>query len=78
MIQESVCATLGVRNDFEALMAKKGITIKRLAKVLGVTSRVLIDRCRAEGLSVQNSITKLDASNETRVRAWFSSAQAIN
>jgi plasmid maintenance system antidote protein VapI len=63
---------------FEALMAKKGITIKRLAKALGVTSRVLIDRCRAEGLSVQNSVTKLESANEQRVRAWFSSTQAKN
>jgi len=55
-------------------MAKKGITIKRLAKALGVTSRVLIDRCRAEGLSVQNSVTKLSAADEKRVRALYSSA----
>ena len=52
-------------------MAKKGIKIKELARELGVTSRDLIDRCRAEGLTIQNSITKLDINTERRVRAWF-------
>lgn len=52
-------------------MAKKGIKIKELAQELGVTSRELIDRCRAEGLTVQNSITKLDINTQRRIRAWF-------
>jgi len=52
-------------------MAKKGIKIKELAQVLGITSRELIDRCRAEGLTVQNSITKLNLNAQRRVRAWF-------
>ena len=52
-------------------LAKKGIKIKELAGELGVTSRQLIDRCRAEGLSVQNSVTKLPPADEHRVRAWF-------
>jgi len=42
-----------------------------LARELGVTSRELINRCRAEGLFIQNSITKLDAGQVARVRAWF-------
>jgi len=52
-------------------MAKKGIKVQELAKELGVTSREVIDRCRAEGMGVQNSITKLDAEAERRVRSWF-------
>ena len=57
-------------------MAKKGIKIKDLAKDLGLTSRSLIDRCRAEGVPIQNSITKLDRATEARVRGWFGQAPA--
>ena len=52
-------------------MGKKGIKIKELAKELGVTSRELIDRCRAEGLPVQNSATKVRVELERVIRAWF-------
>lgn len=52
-------------------MAKAGTKIKELARELGVTSRELVDRCRAEGVFVQNSITKLDTETERRVRGWF-------
>jgi hypothetical protein len=52
-------------------MAKKGIKVKDLARELGVTSREVIDRCRAEGMAVQNSITKLNVDRERRVREWF-------
>ena len=52
-------------------MAKTRIKVKHLAVELGVTSRQLIDRCRAEGLFVQNSITKLPADKERLVRSWF-------
>ncbi len=52
-------------------MAKKGIKVKDLARELGVTSREVIERCRAEGLAVQNSITKLNVECERRVRGWF-------
>ena len=50
---------------------KKGIKIKDLAKEVGLTSRELIDRCRAEGVLVQNSITKLNRASEAKVRGWF-------
>ena len=52
-------------------MAKKGIKVKDLARELAITSRQLIDRCRAEGIHVQNSITKLDPESERTVRSWF-------
>ena len=56
---------------YNASMAKKGIKIKDLAQSLGVTSRALIDRCRAEGIAVQNSVTKLDVAQERQVRTWY-------
>ena len=52
-------------------MAKKGIRIRDLAKELGLTSRQLIDRCRAEGYPVQNSITKASPDLERRIRSWY-------
>lgn len=57
-------------------MAKKGIKIKDLAVELGLTSRQLIDRCRAEGLFVQNSITRLGPDKERLVRSWFEGDEA--
>lgn len=52
-------------------MAKRGIRVKDLAGQLGVTSREVINRCRTEGIPVQNSITKLSHDTEQSVRAWF-------
>ena len=52
-------------------MSKKGIKIKELAKELGITSRDLIDRCRAEGLPVENSATKVKVELEHVIREWF-------
>lgn len=52
-------------------MARKGIKVKQLAQELGITSRYLIDRCRAEGITVQNSITRLSPQLERTIRAWF-------
>lgn len=56
---------------FEREVAKKGLKIKDLARDLGVTSRQVIDRCREGGVPAQNSITKLSAEQEQRVRGWF-------
>lgn len=55
-------------------MATKGVKVKALAEELGITSRVIISRCRAEGFPVQNSITRLEPELERIVRAWFTSA----
>ena len=52
-------------------MAKKGIRVRDLARELGLSSRELLDRCRAEGLNVQNSISKLKIEQERLVRSWF-------
>ena len=52
-------------------MARMGAKVKALARELGVTSRQIIDRCRAEGIFVQNSITRLQPEVERLVRGWF-------
>ena len=54
-------------------MAKRGTKVKELARELGVTSHAIIARCRAEGHSVQNSITRLNPQLERAVRTWFAS-----
>jgi len=58
-------------NQPEPFLTVKRIKLKDLARELGLTSRELLDRCRAEGLSVQNSITKLRIEQERLVRSWF-------
>ncbi len=58
-------------------MAKKGIKVKDLAKELSVTSRSIIARCRAEGIPVQNSVTRLSPEIERSVREWFSEDRAV-
>jgi len=42
----------------------------------GVSSRQLIDRCRAEGIPVQNSVSRLDPEVVPAIRAWFESQPA--
>lgn len=59
-------------------MSEKPYNIKRLSQELGVTSRHLLDRCRAEGLSIQNSITKLRPDQTRRVRTWFAENELGN
>ena len=54
-------------------MAAERLKVKALAKELGVTSRAVIDRCRAEGFPVQNSISRLEPSLAEAVRTWFGS-----
>lgn len=52
-------------------MAQKRIKVKELAQELGLTARQLLERCRAEGIAVQNSITKLRPHTVVVVRSWF-------
>ena len=59
------------------LMAKKEIRIKELARELGVTSRHLINRCRAEGIPAQNSITKVSIEHERIIRGWFDTSGTL-
>ncbi len=55
-------------------MPKPGTKVRDLAKELGVTSRELIDRCRADGLAVQNRISRLNADQVRSIRKAFLSS----
>ena len=57
-------------------MAKKGPKVKELARELGVTSRRIIDYLRAEGVPVQNSVTRLAPPIERVVREGLGSGDA--
>ena len=52
-------------------MRRRGPKVKELARELGISARELIDRCRAEGIWVQNSVTRLDRDVVPTIRAWF-------
>jgi hypothetical protein len=52
-------------------MPSRGSKIKELAKDLGVSAKLLVERCRAEGIVVQNSVSRLTAQEERVVRSWF-------
>jgi translation initiation factor IF-2 len=43
-----------------------------LARELGVTSKDILAKCRAEGLDIKNHMTALSAGLEATVREWFS------
>jgi len=45
-----------------------------LARALGVTSKVVLDKCRAEGLELKNHMAALSAGLEATIREWFSEA----
>ncbi|MFA5864205.1 MAG: translation initiation factor IF-2 [Phycisphaerae bacterium] len=46
-----------------------------LSKELGVTSKAVLDKCRAEGLDVKNHMTVLSAGLEATIREWFSEGE---
>lgn len=60
-----------VRASERLPMPKRGPKVRELAEELGVTSRELIDRCRAEGLKLQNSITRIKPEMVPLVRGWL-------
>ena len=43
-----------------------------LAQELSVTSKVILAKCRAEGLDIKNHMTALSAGLEATIREWFS------
>jgi translation initiation factor IF-2 len=43
-----------------------------LARELGVTSKTMLEKCRAEGLDVKNHMATLSAGLEATLREWFS------
>jgi len=44
----------------------------QLAKELGVKSTAIVDKCKAEGLTIKNHMSTLTAGLEATVREWFS------
>jgi len=46
--------------------------VHQLAKSLGVTSKAILEKCRAEGLDLKNHMSTLSAGLEETVREWFS------
>ena len=53
-------------------MAKAITRVHILAKELGVKSKVIIDKCQAEGLDVKNHMSTLSAGLAATIREWFS------
>lgn len=51
------------------------IRVHILAKELNVTSKAIMDKCRAEGLDVKNHMTVLSAGLEATIREWFSEGE---
>jgi len=43
-----------------------------LARELGVTSKVVLTKCRAEGLEIKNHMSTVSAGLEATIREWFS------
>jgi translation initiation factor IF-2 len=48
-----------------------------LARELGVTSKDILAKCRAEGLELKNHMTTLSAGLEATIREWFSEGQSL-
>ena len=46
--------------------------VHMLAKQLNVTSKVVLEKCRAEGLPIKNHMSTLSAGLEATIREWFS------
>ncbi len=49
--------------------------VHNLAKELGVTSKAILEKCRAEGLELKNHMATLSAGLEATVREWFSEGE---
>ena len=52
-------------------MAKR---VFELARALGVTSKQVLEKCRAEGLDISNHMSTLSAGLEATIHEWFSEA----
>jgi len=51
------------------------IRVHILSKELNVSSKAILDKCRAEGLDVKNHMTVLSAGLEATIREWFSEGE---
>lgn len=52
-------------------MKSERAKVKELARELRVSVRELVERCRAGGMTVQNSVSRLTVQEERIVRGWF-------
>lgn len=48
------------------------LRVHNLAKDLGVTSKAILEKCRAEGLDLKNHMSTLSAGLAATIREWFS------
>ena len=46
--------------------------IFELARAMGVTSKMVLDKCRAEGVDIKNHMSSVSAGLEATIREWFS------
>ena len=53
-------------------MPEKKKRVHHLAKELLVTSKTIIEKCRAEGIELKNHMHVVSAGLEATVREWFS------
>ena len=52
-------------------MAEK-TRVHQLAKELGVSSKAILEKCKAEDIPVKNHMSTLSAGLEATIREWFS------
>ncbi len=52
--------------------AKKKLRVSDLAKELGVTSKAVLEKCKAEGLPIEKHMHVLSVGQEETIREWFS------
>ena len=56
----------------ETVLAESKVRVHNLAKELQVPSKVIIDKCRAEGIDIKNHMHVVSAGLEATIREWFS------
>ena len=54
------------------------IRVFELAKELGVTSKAVLDKCRAEEIDLKNHMAVLSAGLEATIREWFTEGAVSN
>ncbi len=61
----------GAAVELERYLATR---VFELAREIGVTSKVVLEKCRAEGLEIKNHMSTVSAGLEATIREWFSEA----
>ena len=57
-------------------MAKAPTRVHLLAKELGIKSKLIIDKCQANGLDIKNHMSTISAGLEATIREWFADSAA--